>query len=216
MGERIEALLIDFDGTLVDSVPLLYHAYCHFVMIFGHWPSQEEFITMNGFTADEMVACMRTWRELDHPFETLLKLYKTLVKHQYHGAPIHKGAAEFVKWAHGRGYKLAVVTSAYKEWVEPLLEREGLRSQFDVIVSKEDINRGKPSPEGYQLALSKLKVAGSHALAVEDTPNGIESAISAGIRAVQFNSSGTYHALDSRALFFGNWQQIQHFIEEEE
>ncbi len=216
MGEKIEALLIDFDGTLVDSVPLLYRAYAHFVMIFGLWPSQEEFITMNGFTADEMVACIKAWRELDYPTERLLKLYTTICRYQYDEAPISDGASEFVQWASGRGYRLGIVTSASREWVKPVLEREKLDRYFEVIIGKENLKRGKPDPEGFIQAVKSLGVPLEAAIAIDDSPNGIEAAVKAKMRAIQFNGIGTYHAQDKRALFFGNWAQIKHFIQEEE
>ena len=55
---------------------------------------------------------------------------------------------------------------------------------FEVIVSAEDVTRGKPDPEGYLLALERLRLQAADAVAIEDAPPGIAAAKAAGLRCV--------------------------------
>lgn len=80
--------------------------------------------------------------------------------------------------------RLAVVTTTWRRNVEVVLESSGLRDAFELIVAKEDVASPKPTPEGYSLALTRLRIGPEEAVAIEDSPGGVASARGAGLRVV--------------------------------
>jgi len=89
---------------------------------------------------------------------------------------------EAVLRAAGRS-RLAIVSGAARAEVDTVLRATGL-DVFEVIVTAEDVTRGKPDPEGYLLALLRLRLQAADAVAIEDSPPGIEAANAAGVRCV--------------------------------
>jgi beta-phosphoglucomutase len=98
----------------------------------------------------------------------------------------------------GRGMDLAVVTGSGGEEVSWLLENTGLREYFALIVAAEDIQRGKPDPEGYRAALGRLGCKPEEALAVEDSLAGIEAARRAGLWVLALTTAVPMHLLQRR------------------
>ena len=93
-------------------------------------------------------------------------------------------AIEVVRSLAAGGLRLAVATSAGAAHLEACLARFGLESAFEVLVSKDDVTRRKPDPEAYRTAVERLRVPASDALAVEDTPVGVDAARGAGLRVL--------------------------------
>jgi beta-phosphoglucomutase len=81
---------------------------------------------------------------------------------------------------------VALVSGSYRPDVEPVLAAAGLDGLFSAIVTAEDVERLKPDPEGYLLAVERLDrgLAPEDAVALEDTPPGIAAAKAAGLRCV--------------------------------
>jgi HAD superfamily hydrolase (TIGR01509 family) len=80
--------------------------------------------------------------------------------------------------------KLAIVTGGDRDHFALAHATSGVLSYFDVIVTSDDCSNGKPHPEPYLTAIRKLGVDAQQCLAVEDTPRGLASAISAGVPCV--------------------------------
>src|SRR5499427_7130517 len=93
-----------------------------------------------------------------------------------------RGVVEFVAELAARSVPRAVATSASRRDVEDLLTRAGLRHRFEAVVAAEDVSRGKPDPEVYLLAASRLGVEPGHCLVFEDAVVGVRAARSAGVR----------------------------------
>ena len=77
----------------------------------------------------------------------------------------------------------AIVTSCPRRLADTLLERSGLPRPH-VIVSSDDVQRGKPAPDGYLFAAAQLNVEPSHCVAIEDSPQGVDAARAAGMDVV--------------------------------
>ena len=91
----------------------------------------------------------------------------------------------------GAGVTMAVASSSPADWVGTHLRNRGLFDRFAVICSGDQVTRTKPDPELYQLACTRLGVAPSSAVAIEDSIHGISAARAAGMVAVAVPSSMT-------------------------
>jgi HAD superfamily hydrolase (TIGR01509 family) len=94
------------------------------------------------------------------------------------------GIPERIAEARARGLRLAVASSSEREWVEHHLGRLGLREHFSALRCREDVARVKPDPTLYRSALEAIGVEPEHAVAFEDSPNGVAAAVAAGLRCV--------------------------------
>jgi beta-phosphoglucomutase len=83
-----------------------------------------------------------------------------------------------------QGYPTALATQSHREEALRVLEILGIRDEFDVIATREDVEHGKPDPEMHLLVARELGVEPGDCLAVEDSPAGIEAALAAGAQAI--------------------------------
>lgn len=100
---------------------------------------------------------------------------------------LRPGVAELIASAKQRGMKLGFVTTTYQPNIDAIFAAAGdalSAHDFDVIVSRADVERGKPAPDAYRVALERLGIAAGDALAVEDTANSVMAAKRAGITVV--------------------------------
>lgn len=103
------------------------------------------------------------------------------------GIALRPGVVELLHYANAQGMKRAFVTTTYAPNIEAIFEgSRGTLSadDFDLIVSRIDVERGKPAPDAYMTALSALGTDADTALAIEDTANSVMSAKRAGLTVI--------------------------------
>jgi sugar-phosphatase len=174
------ALLLDLDGTLVDSEPLHREGYRAFLESRG-W-SVDDLSLFTGRRAEDVFATEPgPWAGHD-PVELLAEVLPFVPTDPPAEVP---GARALLRAARAAGVPVAIVTSAGPPWVARCLaETLDAPSGVDLVVTAEDVVDGKPDPAGYALACSRLGIAPSSALVVEDSPAGVRAALAAGVRRV--------------------------------
>jgi HAD superfamily hydrolase (TIGR01509 family) len=120
------------------------------------------------------------------------------------GAPIFPGVVRFVRAAAAH-VPLAVASGALRHEIDLILASAGIADCFAAIVSSEDVRQGKPSPEGFLLALERLRARGADAvpqdcIVIEDSQPGVEAARRAGMRCVAITNSHARNALSGADL----------------
>jgi HAD superfamily hydrolase (TIGR01509 family) len=183
---RVRAFLFDLDGVLVDSEAIVRRGWEIFCAerglfipeadygraIFGR-RTREILIDYFGLRPDE--ADQLIAGGLDD---------KTALVAREGGLVEIPGATAFVRASRSFGLKLAVASSASAPNVALALRTLELADQFDAVVSSADVRRGKPAPDPYLAAASRLGVEPADAIVFEDTIFGIDSARAAGARCV--------------------------------
>jgi len=96
---------------------------------------------------------------------------------------IYPGVIELIKNLYLK-YTLALTTSSTFKEVQTVVDQLEIEDLFKVIVSSNDVKRGKPDPEPYLLTAEKLGVSSEHCAVLEDSENGIRSAIAAGMKCI--------------------------------
>ena len=184
----VSALLLDLDGTLVDSEPLHRRGYESF---FAHkgW----ELPDLSVFTGRRAVDVFATepgpWDGLD-PEAVLAEVLEHVPDEAARAVP---GARELIEEARAGGTPVAIVTSAGPDWVQrSLVESLTLAlDSVDLVVPARDVEDGQPHPAGFALACRRLAADPAAALAAEDSPAGVRAALGAGVR--QVHGIGTSH-----------------------
>jgi len=128
------------------------------------------------------------------------------------GTPIFPGVVPFVRAAAAR-VPLAVASGALRHEIDLILAQAGIAECFTTIVSSEDVRDGKPSPEGFLLALARLRAGGSDLRAsdcvvVEDSQPGVEAARRAGMRCVAVTNSHPREALAEADLVVSSLAEV--------
>lgn len=99
--------------------------------------------------------------------------------------PVKDGAEELLSYLSARRVCCAVVTSTHSEMATHKLHRAGLVSHFEFIIGGEHVRNGKPDPEPYLTAATRLSIAPANCIALEDSENGVRSAVAAGMAVLQ-------------------------------
>jgi beta-phosphoglucomutase len=178
----LDALIFDFNGTLSHDEPLLCAIYQELFARHGRPLTVEQYYTRLAGLSEE--AIIRGWLSVDGP------LLASLVAERIEryaaaadGSTVTEPVRAAVRYAATR-VPLAIVSGAFRAEIEPVVEACGLAPAFAAIVAADDVEHGKPHPEGYLRVLERLGVDHSAAVAVEDTEAGIASAKAAGIRCL--------------------------------
>jgi beta-phosphoglucomutase len=175
----MRALIFDFNGTLSDDEPLLCELFCALFTEAGRPLSEQEYYDrLAGLSDPEIV---RTWLGRDDP-ESLEEFLRRYLARAGGGSTVPGHVRDAVHAAEGRA-QLAVVSGALRVQLNTVLQAAGL-DVFDATVSAEEVERGKPDPAGYLLALELLSVSVDEAAAFEDSPAGVAAAKAAGLYTV--------------------------------
>jgi sugar-phosphatase len=176
----VAALLLDLDGTLVDSEPIHREGYR---VYFAHqgWDVPDLSIFTGRRALDVFETEPGPWSGLD-PREVLDGVLRHLPDAD--PEPV-AGARDLLLAARSTATPVAIVTSAGPPWVERSLAALGLGLDgVDLVVTALDVVAGKPDPEGFALACSRLRADPAEAVAAEDSPAGVRAARAAGVRRV--------------------------------
>lgn len=189
-AHRLVAVLIDLDGTLMDTAPDLAWAANHTRGDFG-LPDLPlaRIAAFVGKGADVLIHRALT-DDLEGRVELpVLEQARTCFYRHYHavnGAEtiVFEGVAEALQQLREAGLQLACVTNKPREFTIPLLERVGLAHHFAVVVAGDDVRATKPDPALLLTACDRLGVAPSTALMIGDSINDVLAARAAGMGTV--------------------------------
>jgi len=178
--------LWDLDGTLVDSAEYHWIAWRDTLAGEGISITCDQFLESFGQKNDRILS---TWLPDGPSAETIRRIgdakeaeYRRLAL--AHGLAPLPGAAQWVARLRSAGWRQAIASSAPRRNVDVMLQALGLEDHFDAVTSAEDVTAGKPDPQVFLAAASRLNVEASRCVVVEDAAAGIEAARRAGMRSV--------------------------------
>jgi HAD superfamily hydrolase (TIGR01509 family) len=180
-------LLLDLDGTLIDSEQLHYESTRIVLAANGAHLDAAAFERFLGWSE------LETWSELsrllnlrfdaEHLVERRTEVFLELAAKR--GVRVMPGMRELLSWARRQQGTLAVVSSLPRQQIVAALAAADLGADFDAIVSgHDDVAKGKPAPDAYVAAAAAIEAAPSDCLAFEDSAVGMRSARDAGCRVV--------------------------------
>lgn len=177
-----QAILFDSDGVLVDTEKLYFDATRSAFETAGVALTHEQWAK---WYLGESRPSLEIAQILGIPFlaaETILRRRNELFWDQIdQGAPVFPDVMETLSRL-SDDFRLAVVTGATRRHFERVHASTGLNHFFEVVVTRDDYEKAKPSPHAYQRALEKLSLNPGECLAVEDSPRGAAASVSAGLQ----------------------------------
>ncbi|MER6943658.1 HAD family phosphatase [Nonomuraea sp. NPDC000554] len=175
--------MFDLDGVLVDSEPVWEEVRRAFVADHGGTWQPDTQSRLMGMSTQEWAAYLHELGVRLPPDEIAGGVIEQMAERYRHELPLLEGARETVRRLSGR-FPLGLASSSPRALIDVVLDAAGLRDAFTATVSTEEVPRGKPAPDGYLEAASRLGVDPEECVAVEDSSNGLRSAHAAGMRVI--------------------------------
>lgn len=194
LGRRgISAVVFDFDGLLADSEPLQIRAWQEFLARHGQRLDPALLDEMFGLRVRDSSRLVQERLGLPLTPEKVMagrdEIFLKLVATEL---PLMPGARELIDFLRDRTpLRLALATSGHDRYINAALPVTGISEAFEVIVTGDDVERGKPDPEIYLAAAEKLGVPPRNCLALEDAPHGVRSARAAGMVCIAIPNAMT-------------------------
>ena len=186
---RTRAVIFDMDGVLVDTEPIYIDIGRHLFRKLGIEVSQERIMSYVG------VAAKRMWAEIRRDFplsQSLDELIQAERSEQWQRLsamtriPPTDGVVPFLRQLVNAGIRRAIASSTALDLVQLIISKALIGRYFEVVVSGDAVNEGKPAPDIFLYAASELDCAPSDCVVVEDSPHGIRGAKRAGMKTVGF------------------------------
>ncbi len=178
----LQAVVFDFDGTIFDTETTTYDAVVDVYTAHGRPLDQAWWSTMIGTTVDATdVALKRLAEECGIDVNFIAIEVRARVRELLLQARPRPGVEALVLECTEAGIPLAVATSAPRKWVAHHLSNLGLLDSFAALVPVDEVRHAKPHPEPYLTACRLIDAAPRHSVAIEDSPPGVRSAVSAGL-----------------------------------
>jgi beta-phosphoglucomutase len=180
----VRAVAFDFNGTLSDDEPILLSVYQEMFAEHGRPLSEAEYFQTLAGRSEEAIIASWLGAEGDDLAALVEERIDRYLARSGAGETVSAPIRDAVAYAAAH-VPVAIVSGAFRREIEPVLAGARLERYVSVLVAADDVERGKPDPAGYALALALLgDVAGSDAVAFEDTEAGVASAKAAGLRCI--------------------------------
>ena len=189
MGQR--AVLFDMDGVVIDNLPYHVDAWLLYCERHGIHLTREIFYKdLNGLNSKDTFEWLLkreiAKEEIIEMEEEKEEIYRGFYKPFLSPAP---GLMDFLALLKANGIKTALGTSAGPGNIDFILDGLGIRAEFDAVIGGAEVTKGKPDPEIYLRAAGLVHVSPEDCWVIEDSLQGIEAGLSAGMKVVGMTTS---------------------------
>jgi sugar-phosphatase len=206
----IEAVAFDMDGVLLDSEPIWRAVERDVFGGLGIQVTDDDLRETMGVRIADVVA---RWHSR-HPWAepSVEEVADTVVEHVARSieetGTLHPGVREAIDRLERSGVRLALASSSPMRLIRAVLRMGRLEDRFEVTVTAEDDERGKPHPDVYLRAARELGVRPERCLAIEDSINGVRSAKAAGMVCVAVPAPDNDASFDDADLVLGSLEEL--------
>lgn len=191
MAERLRGIILDVDGTLVDSNEAHAHAWMEALAEQGIAAEFEKVRRCVGMGGDKLLPRVAGIEESSPIGKKVSERRGKIFLHRFlPNLRPTPGATELLQQLHEVGYRLAVASSAKKDELRPLLKLCGADELIETKTSSDDAEASKPDPDIVAAALNRLALPSNQTLMLGDTPYDIEAASRAGVSTIALRCGG--------------------------
>lgn len=179
---KIKGVIFDMDGVILDSEKLYVRFWCEAGRFYGFPMEEKHALSIRSMArplaSEKLRGIFGSSFDYDAVRSKRVELMDKYVEEN--GIELKDGAEDLLVYLKENGYRIALATATPPDRAEKYLRAHDLYKYFDVTVSASMVSLGKPAPDIYLLAAEMLGLSAQSCLALEDSPNGIRSASSAG------------------------------------
>ena len=192
----VHTVIFDMDGVIVDTEPVHHFAYYQHFNELNIEISDEMYRSFTGNSTRNIFQKLKSQFDLQEDVEDLILRKRHLFNEAFdlkEDLYLIEGVEELIKDLHANGIQLIVASSASNVTINRVFTRFNLHQYFTHIVSGEDFPKSKPHPAIFEHAASLSVAPKENCIVIEDSTNGIQAAVSAGIYCVGYDS---FHSKD--------------------
>jgi len=184
-----DAVVFDCDGTLVDSMPQHFDAWCEALALYGAGGvfKEDVFLAMGGRPTRDIVVELNDEYDLHLDPEAVAFAKREAFLRRIQTVTLIDEVAAFADSLRGK-VPMAIASGGSRMVVEKTLRVVGISDWFDEVVTADDVSEGKPAPDIFLHAARLLGVHPTKCLALEDAPSGILAARRAGMQVLAIPS----------------------------
>ena len=181
-SESVKGVLFDMDGVVLDTEKLYTRFWQEAAQYYGYPMTKEQALGMRSLNRGVGEAKLKSYFGDSVDYEQVrtkrVELMNAFIEEN--GVELKPGVAELLDYLDACGIKKAIATSSPLERTKQYLTQVGLVHRFDELVSGYMVDKGKPEPDIYLYAASKLALSPNECMVLEDSPTGILAAYRAG------------------------------------
>ncbi len=184
-----DAVIFDCDGTLVDSMPAHFEAWCEALALYGAGGifKEDVFMAMGGRPTRDIVVELNDEYDLRLDPEAVAFAKREAFLKRLKTITLIDEVADFAASLRGK-VPMAIASGGTRMVVEKILHVVGISDWFDEVVTVDDVPIGKPEPDVFLYAARLVGVAPAKCLALDDAPSGILAAERAGMQVIAIPS----------------------------
>lgn len=210
-SDDLQAMIFDWDGTLVDSAETNFEALRQSLAVCGITLDRTWYFDRFSMTTPEL---LRVWESENGPAPVPMKEItgrcRDFVIANAGTLVVVEDVASLARFAHAAGWPLAIGSNASTATLAAGLVATGMVDLFSVTVTWSDVTAGKPAPDIFLLAAERLGVSPAQCVVYEDAPPGIAAAHAAGMRVVDIHEG---LAVPARLARNENLRLLEHSVE---
>ncbi len=185
MIEKIQAVIFDIDGTLVNSMGLWHEIDIEYFGLLGIPMPDNIKSAIEGMSFSETAVYFKETFQLEKSIEEIKNDWIAMATNKYrHGITAKAGAVEYIRFLKAHGIKIGVATSNDRKIAIASLEPHGILEQVDSLRTACEFATGKSAPDIYLKVAEDLGTEPKHCLVFEDIPLGMRSAKAAGMQVI--------------------------------
>lgn len=192
----VQTVIFDMDGVIVDTEPVHHFAYYQHFKELNIEVSDEMYRSFTGNSTRNIFQKLKSQFDLQEDVEDLILRKRHLFNEAFdlkEDLYLIEGVEDLIKDLYANGIQLIVASSASNVTINRVFTRFNLHQYFTHIVSGEDFPKSKPHPAIFEHAASLSVAPKENCIVIEDSTNGIQAAVSAGIFCVGYDS---FHSKD--------------------
>jgi haloacid dehalogenase superfamily, subfamily IA, variant 3 with third motif having DD or ED/haloacid dehalogenase superfamily, subfamily IA, variant 1 with third motif having Dx(3-4)D or Dx(3-4)E len=194
----MKAVIFDMDGVIVDTEPIHKKQILAFIT--------EEKLNLSAEQYDSIIGTSNFWsviEELNPQIDIKVAMEKLNIWGDDHKVDypsiFRQSIPQFLKELRAAGYKIAVASSSPRSAIEEVLTSCNIYDYYDVIISGREVPNGKPAPDVFLKAAELLGVPASKCVVIEDSKNGVQAGVSAGMKVIGVRNAS--YAMDLSKAF---------------
>jgi len=185
----MKGIIFDMDGVLIDAMPFHAEAVKIAIKEGTNYEIDKKIVyQLEGMPTDELVQEIfkrnKVSKKLDNELLEKISERKKQIFKEIENTPLIEGVNDLIKELNECDCLKAIVTGAAKNEIEETIDKMIGLKNFDVVISGEDVDQGKPHSTPFVKALQKMNIKPSECIVVENAPLGVEAANNAGIKCI--------------------------------
>lgn len=209
--QNIKAILFDFDGTLADTMQDNFLAWKKAFQQVGFEIRAEDYFPLEGMKLIDVAKTLSDGDMFNGDLQEIVRLKDKFYLENYNFS-LYPGVEELINFLKKENYRLAIVTASANERLRKSVPSEFLE-YFDVIITGDDTEFGKPHPAPYLKALEKLSISPQESFVVENAPLGISSAKNAEIYCIALENTMDKKFLGDADIILKNILCLKEFLD---